>query len=883
MDPDASISNARNTKRAKTNKKSHIQTEECMPVDSACANKIPSFAPEQEEHRPESVDTDLDVNARPKKRGRLPGNKSQGSVGGNKKGKGKKKKKKIEIQTIVSPTESSHSIVNEANIPTHASSPTAVVSSSSRTAFSSPSPAGALCSQRNSSTQVSLYTESNLGSSFIRNENDNHDRLGKKSRTDLLGLDSGPPLSSNNEDGHRNVAFSSQGKQLDGGDRQGHDLTDNFQLNYMSPESDDETLQDRSNQEILSFYNSRERIQPSQTSRTPWSVPHDETNYSNNSRPPGIYDTHSWSISAQITKINFPPLQGDSLCSNPQLHKPPLPNSPPVWAQSRQELCESLSYFRAYQGGVYTHKQRAEGYLLDGYPARYDLWHSGGRYIISHGGGHSALDRLTGRVSLVEDQVADGGSCAALISSWKAAHAIVLIAGNGYRLFPYSLDNMNYVVLGYYHIVHAWEEPEPSSVNSRGYCVRWKFLFRWIEAQGSPWWLKGHDNKCILTNMPILGLICQHCGKHSVSIFGYGWVCTQSGCRAFFQLLDKTNVVTEGYNSAFLAPREDPPTVKNLKLEIRPKPPIQPVIHDNAEEPQIATSRHFWKGFWCEKCGKLSCREFWTYWKCSNCNHTLAIKAVIQTPPQNRNVKVERFISKEAGITEKISRLGSGSKHYECITFTLPFNRGRIHLIKASGQSLQLADGIFRQYQLDASNDESFFRRYSMKTHKLKGRMLSHYFSQNSGEPYEYVGGTNNTVELNKYKSVTEALEYIRSRATLALDYNPEFNEVLSAGYMAEQKMDFHSDGEKDLGPIVASLSLGSPAIMKFRPVPSKWMSDDGQLKEGRKTPPVVIELTLRHGDALVMEGAEIQEYYQHAVHPCGFRIAATARRVDIT
>lgn len=72
-----------------------------------------------------------------------------------------------------------------------------------------------------------------------------------------------------------------------------------------------------------------------------------------------------------------------------------------------------------------------------------------------------------------------------------------------------------------------------------------------------------------------------------------------------------------------------------------------------------------------------------------------------------------------------------------------------------------------------------------------------------------------------------------------------------------------HSDGEKDLGPIVASLSLGSPAIMKFRPVPSKWMSDDGQLKEGRKTPPVVIELTLRHGDALVMEGAEIQEYYQ--------------------
>lgn len=138
-------------------------------------------------------------------------------------------------------------------------------------------------------------------------------------------------------------------------------------------------------------------------------------------------------------------------------------------------------------------------------------------------------------------------------------------------------------------------------------------------------------------------------------------------------------------------------------------------------------------------------------------------------------------------------------------------------------------------------------------------------------------------MELDKYQSVREALDYIRSRATLALDFNPEFNEVLSAGYMEEQKMDCmklsescyslsflfssfftdHSDGEKDLGPIVASLSLGSAATMRFRPVPSKWLPDDGLVKEGRKTPPVMIELTLRHGDVLVMEGAEIQEYYQ--------------------
>ena len=45
--------------------------------------------------------------------------------------------------------------------------------------------------------------------------------------------------------------------------------------------------------------------------------------------------------------------------------------------------------------------------------------------------------------------------------------------------------------------------------------------------------------------------------------------------------------------------------------------------------------------------------------------------------------------------------------------------------------------------------------------------------------------------------------------------------------------MGFHTDGERGLGPIVASLSMGSPAIMKFRTL------------EDRKT--IVLSLVLRH------------------------------------
>ena len=77
------------------------------------------------------------------------------------------------------------------------------------------------------------------------------------------------------------------------------------------------------------------------------------------------------------------------------------------------------------------------------------------------------------------------------------------------------------------------------------------------------------------------------------------------------------------------------------------------------------------------------------------------------------------------------------------------------------------------------------------------------------------------------------ALELIRTRAALMLGERPPFNELLTAAYMEKQSMGFHTDGERGLGPVVASLSMGSPAVMKFRTL------------EDRKT--VVLTLVLRH------------------------------------
>ena len=78
----------------------------------------------------------------------------------------------------------------------------------------------------------------------------------------------------------------------------------------------------------------------------------------------------------------------------------------------------------------------------------------------------------------------------------------------------------------------------------------------------------------------------------------------------------------------------------------------------------------------------------------------------------------------------------------------------------------------------------------------------------------------------------------------IGLPVGEGFNEVLSAGYMEQQKMSvchmwyfisqciegpvqFHSHSEVGLGPRVASLSLGAPAYMHFRLL-KKYRDDKG-------------------------------------------------------
>ncbi|KDQ57451.1 hypothetical protein JAAARDRAFT_35165 [Jaapia argillacea MUCL 33604] len=582
--------------------------------------------------------------------------------------------------------------------------------------------------------------------------------------------------------------------------------------------------------------------------------------------------------------------------------RPSFPGTPPMWAKSRQEVCETLDYFRSYQGGVYFADNIAKGYLLSAFSSANDIFHRQGKLIISHGGGKSAaLHSKDGKMvaELAEDQRADDKSVRALLNNFRTNRPLVLLADDKYQLFPYDLQSTGiaYIVLGYYVISHAWAEKHPAE-NNRGEAIRYKFAFEWCDSQREPWWIpdvgivppRGPSTPSVckpessrLRSIPAKvnsiqrkdrslysqTSTCKTCEIVSVVVYAQGWICLNPACSSFWKL-------ENGY-----APPDNlsysPEFLRTASLpelpELAPLFPSLPAlkVHDG-----VVTSESFSKGWHCVRCGRLSSRFKWEHWECAHCGNVHKVRGRVRQPNElwiaPSNKFVQHWVAENSGITCGRWRMFDiGPVRGSCRSLILPGGIGRIHHIVPHPQSNGEADQVFREYQEQAADGSLGFRRWPIRSHKCRGQLLASYFSHNAGAPYHYVGGTGSTVSFDSAPSaVLNARKLIQDRASAALMQNIGFNEVLSASYMEGQKMAFHGDDERGLGPVIAGLSLGSPALMHFRPH-LQTKSKKGERK-------IVLSVVLRHGDVLIMEGRQVQECYEHTVIPFDFRISATAR-----
>ncbi|KAI0744219.1 hypothetical protein C8Q80DRAFT_885446 [Daedaleopsis nitida] len=425
---------------------------------------------------------------------------------------------------------------------------------------------------------------------------------------------------------------------------------------------------------------------------------------------------------------------------------------------------------------------------------------------------------------------------------------IALLIDDRYALFPYDLaskKDCTYAVLGFYHIAHAWAERQPAD-NGKGYVVRWKFAFEWCEKQPAPWWedrdaaAKDHDDKSASTRRPgVVYRSCAACMRKSPLVYEEGWMCLMPQCTTFWTLRNGSHPPeTLAYANSFLSSR--------MNCEHDPLEDIAPILPATGAGDGVVTSRRFSKGWHCKQCGRLSCRFKWQYWECQNCGTTLTIAGATRLPKgccTDVNKKfLDHSVLDPAIIVQKLAPYSipgsDNTGHYH--VYVLPECRGKIYLIQGRRIINQIADEIFREYQEQAKAGDLQFRRFPLKS--------------NSGEPYQYIGGTGNTVPFDAAPSaVIKARDLIHSRMMSVMkaeSSNPyRFNEVLSAAYMEEQSMSFHSDAE-------TCRCLYAPL------------------------PPTTGNLNPAQGDVMIMDGAAIQEYYEHTVVPLNFRIAATARYI---
>ncbi len=146
----------------------------------------------------------------------------------------------------------------------------------------------------------------------------------------------------------------------------------------------------------------------------------------------------------------------------------------------------------------------------------------------------------------------------------------------------------------------------------------------------------------------------------------------------------------------------------------------------------------------------------------------------------------------------------------------------------------------------------------------------------------------------------------------MKIGVSPSHNRCYQSPHSAAEKFQMHDDGEKDLGPDIASWSLGGAASMDFKIKskywiakgltpstydPNRWVVPGSQAwkmrlttnahyqagrmaeyeagkkelfkflnkdsEKKRKNGPIVLTLEIKHGDMVVMHGERIQEIYE--------------------
>ncbi|PBK59617.1 hypothetical protein ARMSODRAFT_982901 [Armillaria solidipes] len=408
-----------------------------------------------------------------------------------------------------------------------------------------------------------------------------------------------------------------------------------------------------------------------------------------------------------------------------------------------------------------------------------------------------------------------------LLRAYDDKKPIAIFISDNYPLFSYALPKpIAYCQLGFYVVTHVWDEKENVTTYRKA-----MFKFLYTQSQPSMWWRPEHTQYDIQAPKEPM-FVCPFCTNYSPILYKVGPICLRQGCPVFWTVREGA---TLSLNNDFL--------LYVLATDFDSK--------DEEFDTGVTTVKPL--AYHCSQCGLLTPRYIWNKFICDYCRE----QCLLNVPWYDVSAKHEL---------------------YRC---TPDSGRATIRLVRPSEMALKEATQILDQYRQESSAGRLILKWTPLR----RGIMYTNYFSHNSGQPYEYVGGSGNTTE---WKDETRppklAKAFITKSLKPILSSVPDFNELLSVVYLPNQNMAvriclfllFHSNDETGVQGFIAGLSMGSDALMEFR------------AKGDVKDCPILLTIKLTHGDILVMDGSDIQTTLLHRVRPDGYRVAATARYIKI-
>ncbi|MCJ1389057.1 hypothetical protein MMC18_001911 [Xylographa bjoerkii] len=613
------------------------------------------------------------------------------------------------------------------------------------------------------------------------------------------------------------------------------------------------------------------------------------------------------------------PIATSSTVAGTQRPKPY--GAPLVWAEGRQALCETLPYYRAYNSGAHTSGGLAHGFLLSSDNTERSFMDD--EVVITRAGGHCGRNEA-GEMAQVSDHSADDARIASFRNNISCQYPLVLIVGKQNTDCPTEIPH-EFCVMDWFHVTDIWAEKNQGKV-----CF--KFRFEKLDRKTKSWWAQKDSpdvgNSSILPPRAFRGS-CNDCHESSTRIFEQAWICLNEKCPAFWKLHGKDINVQLTYNRHFLNERTVWPEDNKPPYNIVPQLP-QP---NAADEASIGYNRACWKGIVCRRCGRCTSRRHWDAWRCEteNCGFVYTIPQPILSPRAVSDAHDVPFtghaIPRDQIIAPVTMRPPQFDGAWRVHTYDLcPGNTVTHFHASETVNTLQgSANDLFKALQ---TNNCMGLQRFPMKMHTGKGEVLAQHFALNYGMPYKYVVAVDSKGFSEAPPPIIHALKGLEWAAHKSVQDKTfkAFNELLAVGYFEDGKMGFHDDGEKELGPTVATLSLGGNAVMTLRmkgryftgltkggaydhkePVlPGSFLETErrslntlhSRVSESKfdamrktvystskhRTPrngPPILTMHLSHGDIVIMHGAEMQKYYEHQIVSSGkMRFGLTCRYI---